>query len=180
MGCILISSNRRGGRCWQRLEDRWWWVVGLRMGRIGGWVAGQISSLQLWRRNKLNWQWQMNHLLFPNCLFYASQIPFSLSVSFPFPHHFLHEHPLLLSSSLSPTKLFFSSLPFPFPTLFYFWFVLPMMPFHSSASQNYFPLFSFLLCWCEGIVDFGIWRGPAALCYCLFSQFSCLLYQFSR
>lgn len=140
MGCILIFSDSREGRCWQRLEDRWWWVVGLRMGRIGGLLAGQISSLQLWRRNKLIWQWQMNHLLFPNCQFYASQIPFSPSVSsLSPPHRFLHEHPQPVSSSRSSTKLFFS-LTFLFLTLFYFSFVLSMMPFHFFASHSYLPL----------------------------------------
>lgn len=135
MGCILISSDRRGGRCWQRLEDRWWWVVGLRMGRIGGWVAGQISSLLLWRRNKLNWQWQMNHLLFPNCQFYAFQIPFSLSDSFLFPHHFLHEHPQPLSSSLSYTKFFFSASLSPFLHFFTFGLFSPWCHFTSLPPR---------------------------------------------
>lgn len=140
MGCILISSDRRGGRCWQRLEDRWWWVVGLRMGRIGGRVAGQISSLQLWRRNKLIWQWQMNHLLSPNCQFYASQTPLSLSVSSRFPHHFLHEHSQLLSSSRSPTKLFFFSA-FPYSYTFFTFFLLLSPWCHFSSLPPTITLF---------------------------------------
>lgn len=147
-GCILISSDRGEGRCSQRLADRWWWVVGLRMGRIGGWVVGQISSSQLWGRNKLIWQWQMNHLLSPNCQFYASRTPSSHSVClFPIPHYFLLERPQPLSPSFSPTKLLLS-LNFPCPHSFFCAFLLffPWCPFISLPATITFPiLFIFFL-----------------------------------
>lgn len=79
---------------------------------MGGWlkngggsrgrVVGQISSLQLWRRNKLIWQWQMNHLLFPNCQFSSSPTPFSHPQSLPYP-------PAIFSPSFfNPSSSFFT------------------------------------------------------------------------
>lgn len=47
------TSNRREGRCWQRLEDRWWWVVGLRTGKIGAalWARSRPCSYE----GETNW-----------------------------------------------------------------------------------------------------------------------------
>lgn len=173
MGCILISSDWREGRCWQRLEDRWWWVVGLRTGRIGGWVVGQISSLQLWRRNKLIWQWQMNYLLFPNCQFYSSQTSFSPSVSSLFPHHFLFERPQPLSSSFSPTELFFS-LSFPCPTFFTSLLFSLWCSFTSLPPTITFPYSLFCSVAWEVLEDFA--SEEVRLC----SHFSGLFSSFNR
>lgn len=167
MDCILISSNRREGRCWQRLEDRWWWVVGLRTGRIGGWVVGLISSLQLWRRNKLIWQWQMNHLLFPNCQFYASQTRFSPSVSSLFSHHFLLEHPqphiffLLAYQALFQPQFLLSYI-------FSLFFCSPHDAISFLCHQLPYPILFLLCCW-RSIDDFCIWRVPAAFYYVVIS-----------
>lgn len=109
---VASSSPAIGGRAGvgRGFEDGLWAVVDLRTGSIGGLVVGPISSLQLWRRNKLIWQWQMNHLLFPQLpvLFLSNSFPTLSLLSIPPPFAFWAPSTLLLSSSFSPTKLFFS------------------------------------------------------------------------
>lgn len=100
-----IGEGAGACRGWRIDGDGW---LAWERGGSGGRVVGQISSLQLWRRSKLIWQWQMNHLLSPNCQFSASQTPSSLSLPPLFPHHFLLEclQPPPPSSSFSPAELF--------------------------------------------------------------------------
>lgn len=109
-----IGERAGVGRGWRIDGDGWLAWEG---GRIRGWVVGQISSLQLWRRNKLIWQWQMNHLLFPNCQFYFSQTTFPPPVFFPIPPLFSFQKPSNLIFFIFNHQLFFT----PFLLWLYWW-----------------------------------------------------------
>lgn len=168
MGCILISSDRSEGRCWQRLEDRWWWEVGLGAGRSGAglWARSRPRSYE----GEANWsdsdKWTISS---PPT---ASFMPLKLLSHPPSPPY----PPIIFFlSALNPIVFILTyralfqhqfSLSYFF---FYFPFVLPAMLFHFSASHCYLPLFSFLLCYFRSIGDFCIYKGPAAFHYAVIS-----------
>lgn len=119
------TSNRREGRCWQRLEDRWWWVVGLRTGKIGAalWARSRPCSYE----GETNWsdsdKWTISAS--PTASFMSLKLlshPQSLPCTPPLHHHhhFLLERPQPLFYSFSPTMLFFFCLTFPWPTFLLF------------------------------------------------------------
>lgn len=92
----------------------------------------------------------MNHLRFPNCQFYASETPFSPSVSSLYPPSttttifFLSAlNPYSIHSHL-PCSFFFSASLSP-GLHFYFSFVLPAMLFHFSHHYLPHSLFALLL-----------------------------------
>lgn len=147
MGCILISSDRGEGRCWQRLEDRWWWVVGLRTGEDRGaglWARSRPCSYE----GETNWsdsdKWTISSS--PTASFLPHRLPFPTLSLFPIP--------LLFSLRAFSTPVFFIfHLPSSFSKLSYIFFTLLLflllvMLFYCSASHYNLPLFSLLFSPC--------------------------------
>lgn len=143
------TSNRREGRCWQRLEDRWWWVVGLRTGKIGAalWARSRPCSYE----GETNWsdsdKWTISAS--PTASFMSLKLlsrPQSLPCTPPSTTttiFFLSAlNPYSIHSHL-PCSFFSASLS---PGLhFYFSFVLPAMLFHFSHHYLPHSLFALLL-----------------------------------
>lgn len=142
MGCILISSDWSEGRCWQRLEDRWWWVVGLRRGGSGAglWARSRPCSYE----GETNWsdndKWTISSS--PT----ASFIPLKLLSG---PQSLPYSTTIFFLRALNPCLLHFHlpssfSASVSYPTFFsFFLFFLLVMLFHISATHYYLPLFFF-------------------------------------
>lgn len=170
MGCILISSDRGEGRCWQRLEDRWWWVVGLRTGEDRGaglWARSRPCSYE----GETNWsdsdKWTIS----------SSPTASFLPIRLPFPTLSLFPIPLLFSLRAFSTPVFFIfHLRSSFSKLSYIFFALLLflllvMLFYCSASCYNLPVFSLFHPVARAISEvfsffFASWkRGPAAFYY---------------
>lgn len=144
-GCVLISGDWSEGRCWQRLEDRWWWVVGLRSGRIGGPGCGPDLVLAVMKEKQTDLTVTNEaSLLFPTASFPPCKLLFATSVSPPcspsiffstpiffiFTYQALFQPPFPLSYFFSPLLLFspwcfFSTLP---PTIAFFCTLFALLP----------------------------------------------------
>lgn len=160
------TSNRREGRCWQRLEDRWWWVVGLRTGKIGAalWARSRPCSYE----GETNWsdsdKWTISAS--PTASFMSLKLlshPQSLPCTPPPPpppfSSWAPSTPILFI--LTYHALFF--LPH-FPLAYIFTFLLFSQRCSFTSPTITFPIL-FLLCCLRSIGGFCIWRGPAAFYY---------------
>lgn len=141
------TSNRREGRCWQRLEDRWWWVVGLRTGKIGAalWARSRPCSYE----GETNWsdsdKWTISAS--PTASFMPLKLlshPQSLPCTPPPPPPFSSWAPSTPILFILTYHLFFSASLSP-GLHFYFSFVLPTMLFHFSHHYLPHSLFALLL-----------------------------------
>lgn len=160
------TSNRREGRCWQRLEDRWWWVVGLRTGKIGAglWARSRPCSYE----GETNWsdsdKWTISAS--PTASFMPLKLlshPQSLPCTPP-----STTTTIFFLSALNPYSIH-SHLPCSFflphfPLAYIFTFLLFSQWCSFTSPTITFPIL-FLLCCLRSIGGFCIWRGPAAFYY---------------
>lgn len=179
MGCILISSDWREGRCWQRLEDRWWWVVGLRTGRIGGLGCGPDLVLAVMKEKQTD-------LTVTNEPSPLPQLPvLFLSNSFPHPQSLPCSPTIFFLSALNPYLLHFH-LPSSFSAsvspvlhfLLYFCSSSLLCSFTDLPPTITFPCFLFLLWWLRGFR--GFFFLPLKRSCCILLHLSWLCSPFNR
>lgn len=156
---VASSSPAIGerGRCWQRLEDRWWWVVGLRTRRIGGLGCGPDLVLAVMKEKQTD-------LTVTNEPSPLPQLPvlFLSNSSLPPSQRLPHSRTIFFLSALNPYLLHFHLAlfqpHFPLSYIFNFTFVLLVMLFQFSIT---FPI----LFLAREVLFFCIWRDPATFYY---------------
>lgn len=79
LSCILVSRERSEGRCWRRLEDRRWWVVGSKRGegRGGGvWFADLVLAVMEEKQTDLTVTNEPSPLPAPTVSFLVNSFPY--------------------------------------------------------------------------------------------------------